>query len=126
MGRPLPHRRALLREVFPLQFLPLSRFLTLLIDFALVISSINIHKLFSPSYRSFLAYRVRGNFAVVLADPVGPEEEIELTIAEFMKFCQENDWRVAFYQTLPDFLHVYRRLGFKKLTTCIFSLVIKG
>jgi phosphatidylglycerol lysyltransferase len=44
MGPPSPHRRALLREVFPLEFLRLSRFLTLLIGFALVISSIKIYK----------------------------------------------------------------------------------
>jgi hypothetical protein len=42
MGPPLPYRRALLREVFPLEFLRFSRFLTLLIGFALVISSIDI------------------------------------------------------------------------------------
>src|SRR5437763_988968 len=35
---------ALLRQLFPLEFLHLSRILTLLIGFALVISSINIHK----------------------------------------------------------------------------------
>jgi phosphatidylglycerol lysyltransferase len=70
---------------------------------------------FSPSHRCFLAYRVGGNFAVVLADPVGPEEEIEPTIGDFVELCRENDWGVAFYQALPDFLPVYRRLGFKKL-----------
>ena len=70
---------------------------------------------FSPSHRSFLAYRVAGSFAVALADPVGPEEEIEEIIRLFQEFCQENDWGLAFYQTLPDFLPIYKRLGFKKL-----------
>ncbi|HWP47271.1 MAG TPA: phosphatidylglycerol lysyltransferase domain-containing protein [Candidatus Limnocylindrales bacterium] len=70
---------------------------------------------FSPSQRCFLAYRVGGNFAVVLGDPVGPEEEIEDTIRTFMEFCQENDWGLGFHQTLPDFLPIYQKLGFKKL-----------
>ncbi len=70
---------------------------------------------FTPSQRCFLSYRVGGNFAVVLADPVGPEEEIEETISNFMSFCKENDWGIAFHQVLPDFLHVYTRLGFRKL-----------
>jgi phosphatidylglycerol lysyltransferase len=29
--------------------------------------------------------------------------------------CRENGWAVAFYQTLPDFLPIYLRLGMKKL-----------
>lgn len=70
---------------------------------------------FSPSHRSFLAYRVAGNFAVVLGDPVGPDEEIEDIIRRFHELCQDNDWGLAFYQTLPDFLPTYKRLRFKKL-----------
>jgi len=70
---------------------------------------------FSPSQTCFLAYRVGGNFAVVLADPVGPEGEIEETIRAFTEVCQENDWGLGFHQTLPDFLPIYRRLGFRKL-----------
>src|SRR5262245_34643018 len=41
---PLPKRAAILRGIFPLEFLQLSRFLTLLIGFALVILSINLYK----------------------------------------------------------------------------------
>jgi len=70
---------------------------------------------FSPSQSCFLAYRVGGNFAVVLADPVGPEGEMEETIRRFMEFCKENDWRIAFHQALPDFLFIYEKLGFRKL-----------
>ncbi len=70
---------------------------------------------FSASQESFLAYRVGANFAVVLGDPVGPEEEIEPLIRQFIEFCQENDWRAAFHQTLPDFLPIYKKLGFRKL-----------
>ncbi len=70
---------------------------------------------FSPTDRTFVAYRMAGSFAVVLADPVGPEEEIAGTIGAFRVLCEENDWRLAFHQTLPDFLPHYRAQGFKKL-----------
>lgn len=71
--------------------------------------------LFSPSQNCFLAYRVGAHFAVVLGDPVGPEEEIEPTVRGFMDFCQGNDWGFGFHQTLPDFLPIYTQLGFRKL-----------
>lgn len=68
----------------------------------------------SPANESFIAYQVGNNFALALADPVGPEDEIEKLIGDFKAFCDENDWGVGFHQTLPDFLPVYERLGFKK------------
>jgi phosphatidylglycerol lysyltransferase len=43
-GRALPERAAILREIFPLVFLHLSRFVAMLIGFALVTLSINIYK----------------------------------------------------------------------------------
>ncbi len=69
----------------------------------------------SPSHRCFISYKVGARHAVVLGDPVGPEEEVEPTVRRFVEFCQENDWRVAFHQALPDFLPMYRKLGFRKL-----------
>jgi phosphatidylglycerol lysyltransferase len=70
---------------------------------------------FSPSGKSFLAYGVGANFALVLADPVGPEDEIGGIISGFGEYCREHDWRLAFHQTLPDFLPVYQELGFRRL-----------
>ncbi len=70
---------------------------------------------FSPSRRCFIAYSVGANFAITLADPVGPPEEIAETIGGFKRFCEDNNWGVAFYQTLPDFLPIYKSLGFKRL-----------
>jgi len=70
---------------------------------------------FLPSKTSFLAFRVGAHFAVVLGDPVGPENEIEELIRSFKNLCDENDWGIAFHQALPDFLPIYEKLGFKKL-----------
>ena len=70
---------------------------------------------FSESRQCYIAFRVGGGCAVALGDPVGPEEEIESTIQRFAEYCTNNDWRVAFHQTLPDFLPIYKKLGFRKL-----------
>jgi phosphatidylglycerol lysyltransferase len=70
---------------------------------------------FSPSRRSVIAYRVANNTAIALGDPVGPEGEIGATVHGFLEMCRDDGWAVAFYQTLPDFLPIYLRLGMKKL-----------
>jgi len=70
---------------------------------------------FTPSQRTFLAYRVGAQMAVVLADPVGPEEEIEEILTRFTAFCAENDWPLALHQTLPDFLPLYQHLGLRRI-----------
>lgn len=70
---------------------------------------------FSSSGNCVVAYGVSGSFAVVLGDPVGPAEEIEEATAEFLDFCQENGWGLAFHNTLPDFLPVYDALGLRRL-----------
>jgi phosphatidylglycerol lysyltransferase len=70
---------------------------------------------FSSSGRSVIAYRVANDIAIALGDPVGLEAEIEPTVCQFLQMCRENGWGVAFYQTLPDFVPVYRRLRLKKL-----------
>ncbi len=70
---------------------------------------------FSSSGRAFLSYAVGGGFAMVLGDPLGPEDDVAELVREFAAFCDRQDWRLAFYQTLPDHLGAYTRLGFKRL-----------
>ena len=101
-----PHERATAKKI-------LSRY---------VRSSLDYFKLwpdkayfFSASGKSFVAYCVGANFAVALADPIGPPEETVETIGQFRRFCEDNGWGVAFHQTLPDLLPIYRESGFKKL-----------
>jgi len=67
------------------------------------------------SRQCYIAFRFGGGYAVVLGDPVGPESEIEPIIKRFLEYCANNDWRIAFHQTLPDFLPIYKKLGFRKL-----------
>jgi phosphatidylglycerol lysyltransferase len=70
---------------------------------------------FGPSRESFLAYDVAAGMAVVLGDPVGPAWEIGMLVRAFALECRRNDWSMAFYQTLPDFLPAYAELGLKRL-----------
>lgn len=70
---------------------------------------------FSPSRNSFIANREWSNFAVALAEPVGPEDDIEEMIRSFMEYCRENDWGIAFHQARSQFLPIFRKLGFRKL-----------
>lgn len=71
--------------------------------------------LFSPSGQSVIAYRVGKNFGLALGDPVGKEEELMDLVREFLDLCRENDWGAAFYQTLPDHLPLYSKLGLRRL-----------
>src|SRR5919109_431180 len=54
VGRGLPERRHWLREVFPLEFIRLSHFATLLIGFALVVTALNIYKRKQRAHRLVL------------------------------------------------------------------------
>jgi phosphatidylglycerol lysyltransferase len=70
---------------------------------------------FSSSHNSFLAYHAAAGFALVLGDPVGPEEELPGLVREFQAMCDGNDWDAAFYQVPLESLPLYESLGFRKL-----------
>jgi len=69
---------------------------------------------FSDSGRSFVAFGVGNNFAVVLGDPSGPAEEFPGLIQKFSEYCRLNDWRLAFHQATPEVMDIYRRQGFRR------------
>lgn len=71
---------------------------------------------FSPSKCSVIAYVPKGRGATALGDPIGPSEDRKEAIASFHQYCQRNDWFLAFYQTLPDDLELYKSLGFQVVT----------
>ncbi|GAC1565404.1 MAG: hypothetical protein NVS3B14_02990 [Ktedonobacteraceae bacterium] len=66
---------------------------------------------FTASGRSVVCYVLEGNVAVVAGDPVGPEEEMLPAIQQFMAFCQEQDWRVVFWQVRDVLVELYRTAG---------------
>jgi lysyl-tRNA synthetase class 2 len=70
---------------------------------------------FSPSGRSFLAYRVLGGTALVAGDPIGDEGERHALVAEFQRVSRAKGWRVAIAGASSDSLADYAALGFKSL-----------
>lgn len=67
---------------------------------------------FSKNRKCGIAYKTAFGVAISLGDPVGPYQEIEHTVNDFVNYCSNNGWSIAFYQVLPDFLNMYQRLGF--------------
>lgn len=62
IGPALPHRTEILQDIFPLEFIHLSRFLTLLIGFALVVLAVNIYK---RKRRAFFAVLILSCFSII-------------------------------------------------------------
>jgi phosphatidylglycerol lysyltransferase len=66
---------------------------------------------------SVVAFVVKGRTAVALGDPIGPSGDAAATIVGYRDYCAGNDWHPAFYQTLPDYLDLYRAAALD--TLCI-------
>ena len=70
---------------------------------------------FSPLGESVIAYVPKARGAIALGDPIGPTYDCREAIVSFQQFCARNDWYPAFYQTLPDYIEIYKSLGFQVL-----------
>jgi lysyl-tRNA synthetase class 2 len=70
---------------------------------------------FSPSGRSFIAYRVIRGTALVAGDPVGAREERSELMREFVRVAHTKAWRVAVAGASSDALADYGDLGFKSI-----------
>ena len=70
---------------------------------------------FSPSGRSFLAYRVVRGTALVAGDPIGEAHERQELMAEFRRVAHTKGWRVAIAGASADALPDYAELGFKSM-----------
>ncbi len=70
---------------------------------------------FSANRQSFLGYRVAGHYALVLGDPVGPENGLSAMVGEFRDYCRKRGWRLGFHQVSGEHLAVYEALGFHRL-----------
>jgi lysyl-tRNA synthetase, class II len=70
---------------------------------------------FSPSGRSFLAYRVVAGTALVAGDPIGSADERTELVSEFRRVAHAKGWRVAIAGASGDALGDYDALGFKSL-----------
>jgi lysyl-tRNA synthetase class 2 len=68
--------------------------------------------LFSPTRRTFLAYRVVNGTALVSGDPIGEPGEVEDLLHEFRRIARASGWRVSALGTSESLVPLYRRLGF--------------
>lgn len=66
---------------------------------------------FSYSGRTIISYVLEASTAVVAGDPIGPEEEIETAIRQFVDFCSEQDWAIVFWQISDRYAELYRKAG---------------
>jgi len=52
---------------------------------------------FSDDHRSVIAYALWRDFAVALADPIGPDDDKAAAVRQFVRFCKRQDWTPVFY-----------------------------
>jgi len=71
---------------------------------------------FSESKKAFIAYRISGNFAVVLENPVAENtEQMKNCIIEFDIYCYQNGLKNIYYRVPEESLDAYLDLGKKEL-----------
>ena len=70
---------------------------------------------FSPTRRSFIAYKVVGGCALVSGDPVGDKAELPQLLAEFQRVCHTRGWRLALLSVSSDLLPAARSLGLRAI-----------
>lgn len=68
---------------------------------------------FATTNRSVVAFALWRNYALTLSDPIGPADERERVVAEFLTYCEQQDWEPVLYQVGPDHLELYAKFGFK-------------
>lgn len=65
---------------------------------------------------AFISYRIAGNFAVVLENPVaGNAEEMKKCIRLFDRFCYENGLKSFYYRVPAESLPIYKSLKKKSM-----------
>ncbi|HEX5164752.1 MAG TPA: phosphatidylglycerol lysyltransferase domain-containing protein [Thermomicrobiales bacterium] len=64
---------------------------------------------------AYLAYRLIGNVALVLGDPIGAPEGRSAGIQEFVQLCHRNGWTPCFYGVGRSNLDAYSRAGLSSI-----------
>jgi lysylphosphatidylglycerol synthetase-like protein (DUF2156 family) len=68
---------------------------------------------FSPNRRAVIAYHYESGVLLGVGDPIGPDEEMPELLGAFARDCANHDWPFAFFQSRPERLPLYRRLGWR-------------
>jgi lysyl-tRNA synthetase class 2 len=70
---------------------------------------------FSPTRKSFLAYKVVAGCALVSGEPVGDRTEIRELLTEFRRVCTARGWCLALLSVRAELLPVVRGLGLRAI-----------
>lgn len=71
---------------------------------------------FAESKKAFISYRISGNFAVVLENPVAANrEEMKSCISEFDLYCYQSGMKSIYYRVPEESLEMYHLLRKKDL-----------
>jgi lysyl-tRNA synthetase class 2 len=67
---------------------------------------------FGGDGHAMIAYTYASGYALVAADPIGAPGSTDAALEEFLDFCRERAWHVAFLGVREQDLPLYRREGF--------------
>jgi lysyl-tRNA synthetase class 2 len=70
---------------------------------------------FSPTRRSFLAYKVVAGVALVSGGPIGASDEFGELLAEFRRVCHARGWRLALLGVHADHVPFARAAGLRPI-----------
>ena len=120
LGPPLPERAALLYRLFPLEFLHLARFITLLIGFALVILSLNIYK---RKKRAFIAAVLLSCLSVVFHLTKGLDYEEAAFSLLLLSALVLGRREFTVRSSIPDFHDGFTKLSLGLVLTAAYGIV---
>jgi phosphatidylglycerol lysyltransferase len=69
----------------------------------------------SEDDKSFVAYKVSADSAIVLGDPVGPSLQLAVRVKEFEERMNQYGFQVGFAYVSSESVKIYEQLGYKKL-----------
>ncbi|BCL77574.1 DUF2156 domain-containing protein [Ktedonobacteria bacterium brp13] len=70
----------------------------------------DVEHFLAPEGQGLINYRLVNRVAMVLGDPLCAPQAVEKVTRSFLAFCRTRGWSVAFYQTRPAHLAIYRAL----------------
>ncbi|MCL2490864.1 MAG: DUF2156 domain-containing protein [Propionibacteriaceae bacterium] len=67
---------------------------------------------FSENVTGVVAYRIVGDYIVVMGDPICAPDDFAAVLREFYLFCSEGDYTAVFLATTERYLAKYKAMGF--------------
>jgi lysyl-tRNA synthetase class 2 len=68
---------------------------------------------FGSDGEAFVAYTYLGGYALVSGDPIGAKDSVDPLLDEFLEFCSERSWRVAFLAARTSEMPRYAARGLR-------------